>query len=55
MAAPPGGSGQMLRIHFPQQWYALSDPAAEKALYDSASMRATATHPCFGVWHDVPD
>lgn len=29
----------MLRIHFLQQWYALSDPAVEKALYDSAAMR----------------
>ncbi len=29
----------MLRIHFLQQWYALSDPAVEEALYDSASMR----------------
>ncbi len=29
----------MLRIHFLQQWYALSDPAVEEALYDSAAMR----------------
>ncbi|MBB3227578.1 IS5 family transposase [Luteibacter sp. Sphag1AF] len=28
----------MLRIHFLQQWYALSDPAVEEALYDSVSM-----------------
>lgn len=29
----------MLRIYFLQQWYDLSDPAAEDALYDSESMR----------------
>jgi IS5 family transposase len=29
----------MLRIHYLQQWYALSDPAVEEALYDSAAMR----------------
>ena len=29
----------MLRIYFLQQWYALSDPAAEEALYDMESMR----------------
>ncbi len=29
----------MLRIHFLQQWYALSDPSAEEALYDTVSMR----------------
>ena len=36
---PPVGLERMLRIHFLQQWYALSDPAAEEALYDSQSMR----------------
>lgn len=30
---------KMLRIYFLQQWYSLSDPAAEEALYDSESMR----------------
>jgi IS5 family transposase len=35
----PGGLGADARIHFLQQWYALSDPAVEEALYDSASMR----------------
>ena len=30
---------RMLRIYFLQQWFALSDPAAEDALYDSESMR----------------
>ena len=32
----------MLRIHFLQQWYALSDPAMEEALYEIASMRQFA-------------
>jgi len=35
----PVGLERMLRIHFLQQWYALSDPAVEEALYDSAAMR----------------
>jgi IS5 family transposase len=30
---------RMLRIYFLQQWFNLSDPGAEEALYDSASMR----------------
>jgi transposase, IS5 family len=30
---------QMLRIYFVQQWFNLSDPAAEEALYDSAGLR----------------
>jgi IS5 family transposase len=33
---------RMLRIYFLQHWFNLSDPAAEEALYDSASMRAFA-------------
>lgn len=32
----------MLRIYFLQQWYQLSDPGAEEALYDIQSMRAFA-------------
>jgi IS5 family transposase len=36
---PPYPLAAMLRIHFLQQWYALSDPAMEEALYDIASMR----------------
>lgn len=32
----------MLRIHFMQQWFSLSDPAMEEALYDMASMRQFA-------------
>jgi IS5 family transposase len=42
---PPGagrrpiGIERMLRIHFLQHWFNLSDPAAEEALYDSRAMR----------------
>jgi IS5 family transposase len=32
----------MLRIYFMQQWFNLSDPAAEDSLYDSESMRRFA-------------
>jgi len=33
---------RMLRIHFMQHWFNLSDPAMEDALYDSESMRRFA-------------
>lgn len=33
---------KMLRIHFLQHWFALSDPAAEEAIHDSLAMRAFA-------------
>jgi len=36
---PPVGMERMLRIYFLQQWFNLSDPAVEEALYDSAVMR----------------
>ena len=36
---PPIGLERMLRLHFVQHWFNLSDPAAEEALYDSLSMR----------------
>ncbi len=36
---PPVGIERMLRIHFPQHWLNLSDPAVEEALYDSRAMR----------------
>jgi len=36
---PPVGLERMLRIHFLQSWFNLSDPAAEEALYDMESMR----------------
>jgi transposase, IS5 family len=46
---PKAGNGRqpmpmerMLRIYFMQQWYALSDPAMEDALYDIESMRRFA-------------
>jgi IS5 family transposase len=35
---PPIGVERMLRIYFLQQWFNLSDPAVEEALYDSAAM-----------------
>ena len=35
---PPMGPEKMLRIHFMQQWFNLSDPAMEDALYDVQSM-----------------
>ena len=38
----PLGVEKMLRIYFLQQWFNLSDPAAEDALYDSESMRRFA-------------
>jgi len=37
---PPIGLERMLRIYFLQQWFDLSDPSAEEALYDSAAMRS---------------
>jgi IS5 family transposase len=46
---PKAGSGtqpmpmeRMLRIYFMQNWFNMSDPAAEDALYDSESMRRFA-------------
>ena len=35
----PIGIERMLRIHFLQHWFELSDPGAEEALYDSRAMR----------------
>src|SRR5438876_8461534 len=35
----PVGVERMLRIYFLQQWFNLSDPGVEEALYDSAVMR----------------
>lgn len=43
----------MLRIHFMQQWFNLSDPAMEDALYDMALLRDFAG---LGGWDErVPD
>jgi len=39
---PPHPMPRMLRIYFMQQWFNLSDPAMEDALYDSESMRRFA-------------
>jgi len=39
---PPIGVERMLRIYFLQQWFNLSDPAVEEALYDSATLRQFA-------------
>ena len=36
---PPVGIERMLRLHCLQQWFNLSDPAVEEALYDSHAMR----------------
>src|SRR5574337_1896867 len=36
---PPVGGERMLRLHCLQQWFNLSDPAVEEALYDSRAMR----------------
>ena len=35
---------RMLRIYFLQQWFSLSDPGAEEALYDSASIEVLCAH-----------
>ena len=39
---PPIGLERMLRIHFLQNWFNLSDPGVEEALYDVESMRRFA-------------
>lgn len=50
---PPLGLEKMLRIYFLQQWFNLSDPQAEDAIYDSESMRRFAR---VELGHDpVPD
>lgn len=36
---PPLGLEKMLRVYFVQQWFNLSDPAAEDTIYDSESVR----------------
>jgi IS5 family transposase len=50
---PPIGIERMLRIHFLQHWFNLSDPAVEEALYDSRSMRNFV---CIDLGHEpAPD
>lgn len=39
---PPFATETMLRIHFLQQWFNLSDPAMEEALYDTPMFREFA-------------
>lgn len=39
---PAFSAATMLRIHFMQQWFALSDPGMEEALYDIPALRAFA-------------
>ena len=39
----PVGVERMLRIHFLQHWFNLSDPTAEEALYDSRATQRNAT------------
>lgn len=39
---PPVGLEIMLRVYFLQQWFNLSDPGAEEALYESAALRRFA-------------
>jgi IS5 family transposase len=39
---PPFAVDAMLRIHFLQQWFNLSDPAMEEALYDTPMFREFA-------------
>lgn len=36
---PVAGLERMLRLHFVQHWFNLSDPAAEEAIYDSRAIR----------------
>jgi len=39
---PPVGLSIMLRVYFLQQWFNLSDPGAEEALYESPVLRRFA-------------
>ncbi len=50
---PPFAIEAMLRIHFMQQWFTLSDPAMEEALHDMPLFRDFAG---LGGWNDrLPD
>lgn len=50
---PPFAPETMLRIHFMQQWFNLSDPAMEEALHDMPLFREFAG---LGTWDDrLPD
>jgi IS5 family transposase len=39
LGRPPVGIERRLRLHCLQQWFNLSDPAVEEALYDSRALR----------------
>jgi len=45
LGRPPFALASMLRIHFLQQWFALSDPAMEEALFDVPLFRDFAQLP----------
>ena len=45
---PPFALERMLRIHFMQQWFNLSDPAMEEAFFDTPLYREFAQLPAFG-------
>ena len=49
---PPIGVERMLRIYFLQQWFNLSDPAVEEALYDSAALCRRRSRPRAGAGRD---
>jgi IS5 family transposase len=53
---PPVGVERMLRIYFLQQWFNLSNPAVEDALYDSRAMRRIVGIDLgrrLGTWADI--
>ena len=49
---PPYPLESMLRVHLMQNWFALSDPAMEEALYEIASLRAFAR---LSLGEPIPD
>jgi IS5 family transposase len=49
------GLEKMLQVYFLQQWYSLSDPAAEEALYDMESMRQFAGIQLHHDHEPIPD
>jgi len=53
MGRPVIGLETMLRVHFMQQWFGLSDPAMEEALHDVATYRQFITTPAGAV--SIPD
>ena len=48
----PYGLESMLRVHLMQNWFALSDPAMEEALYEIASLRTFAR---LSLTESIPD